>query len=228
MPTQAKGYFLRDGTRVPSVTTVLNVVDKPALKPWAFSQGRISGLAEARGEPFATSLYEVTKGALEVGTIVHLMAELDVKGEDPDSAIPVDLDADLREKVSSGFAAYVAWKKGSRVEIVDCEVPVISERYRFGGTLDFIGKLDGKLILGDFKTSNGIWPEYLAQLAAYAHAYTESTENAIEGGFHLLRFAKEHGDFAHHYFPSLDEGWEAFLSMRTLYDAMAKLKKRAA
>lgn len=228
MPTAKQGYFLQDGTRVPSVTTILGVVDKPALKPWAFAQGRISGRAEALGQPFAASLSEVTKGALEVGTIVHLMAELDVRGENPDAAIPVDLDADLREKVSSGFGAYMAWKKGSRVEIVDCEVPVLSERYRYGGTLDFIGKLDGKVILGDFKTSNGIWPEYLCQLPAYAQAFTETTGTSIDGGFHLLRFSKEHGDFAHHFFPALDDGWEAFLNMRSLYDSMSRLKKRAA
>jgi hypothetical protein len=228
MPTQHKGYHLLDGTRVPSVTTILGIVDKPALKPWAFAEGRKSGLAEAAGLPYAATLRDVTKGAMEVGTIVHAMAEHDVKGSDPWAQVPPDLDPDLFEKVKSGFGAYQDWKLGARLEIVDCEVVVMSEEYRYGGTLDFIGKLNGKLVLGDFKTSNGIWPEYLCQLPAYARAYTETTGNSIDGGFHLLRFAKEHGDFAHHYFPNLDDGWEAFKAMRSLYDTMAKLKKRAA
>ena len=81
MPTQI--YRLADGTRVPSVTTVLNIVDKPALKPWAFAQGRESGRNEALGKPFAATLSEVTQDALNIGTVVHSMVEEDVKGGSP-------------------------------------------------------------------------------------------------------------------------------------------------
>jgi hypothetical protein len=95
--------------------------------------------------------------------------------------------------------------------------------------LDFIGRLDGKLVLGDFKTSNGVWPEYLCQLAAYAKAYEETTGRRIDGGYHLLRFSKQNGDFGHHYYPSLDDdAWPAFLHLRALHDLNERLKKRAA
>jgi hypothetical protein len=45
-------------------------------------------------------------------------------------------------------------------------------------------------------------------------------------GFHLCRFAKELGDFSHHYFPSLDDEAETFLLMRDLFDRVKKAERR--
>ena len=223
MPTQP--YYVTDGTRVPSVTTVLNIVDKPALKPWAFSEGRKSGRNELLGKPFAATLSEVTQDALNIGSIVHLMVETDVKGGIPKP--PDDLDGALLERVMSGYSAYLSWKNGSRIKIVEAEIPLISEKHRFGGTADFVAELDGQLVLGDVKTSNSVYAEYLAQMAAYGAAYEEVRGEKVTG-YHLLRFAKEHGDFAHHYYPNLDDALDAFLTMRRLYEQMAKLRRRAA
>jgi hypothetical protein len=44
--------------------------------------------------------------------------------------------------------------------------------------------------------------------------------------FHLCRFAKEQGDFSHHYFPSLDDEAETFLLMRGLFDRVKKAERR--
>ena len=49
----------------------------------------------------------------------------------------------------------------------------------------------------------------------------------IKGGYHILRFAKEAGDFSHHFFPDLSEAWEMFILLRKAYDIDLKLKKRA-
>ena len=46
-------------------------------------------------------------------------------------------------------------------------------------------------------------------------------------GYHLCRFAKEEGDFSHHYYPSLKHEAETFLKLRGLYDDMKKIDKRA-
>jgi hypothetical protein len=164
------------------------------------------------------------------------MCEAWVKGDDPKLVLEKSLEAEtvvdpktFRAQAASAYSAFEFWCKGTQLEIIDCEVPVISEAHRYGGTLDFIGRLNGKLVLGDFKTSNGVWPEYLCQLAAYAKAYEETTGNKIDGGYHLLRFSKENGDFGHHFYPSLDDdAWPAFLHLRALHDLNEKLKKRAA
>jgi hypothetical protein len=190
---------------------------------------------EGQGQPAPSGLYEGSD-ILAIGTCVHSMCEAWVKGDEPMLVLEKALEeetvndkATFRAQAASAYSAFEFWCKGTQLEIVDCEVQVISETHRFGGTLDFIGKLNGKMVLGDFKTSNGIWPEYLMQVSAYAKAYEECTGNKIDGGYHILRFSKENGDFGHHFYPSLDDdAWPAFLHLRALYDLNEKLKKRAA
>ena len=235
MPTAKLGYRAADGKRIPSVTTVLKIKDPGALINWAYTTGREHGVLEGRGEQSPAGLYEGSD-ILAIGTAVHAMCEAWVKGGNPQTVLTEALDAKtvvdrdvFKRQAGSAYSAFEFWCKGTQLEIIDCEVQVISEAHRYGGTLDFIGKLDGKLVLGDFKTSNGVYPEMLCQLAAYAKAYEECTDKKIDGGYHLLRFSKENGDFGHHYYPSLDDdAWPAFLHLRALYDLHEKLKKRAA
>jgi hypothetical protein len=217
------------------VTTVLKIKDPGALINWAYKTGRDHGMLEGRGEPAPAGLYEGSD-VLAIGTAVHAMCEAWVKGNNPQTVLTEALDAKtvvdrdaFKRQAGSAYSAFEFWCKGTQLTIIDCEVQVISEAHRYGGTLDFIGRLDGKLVLGDFKTSNSVWPEMLCQLAAYAKAYEETTGSKIDGGYHLLRFSKENGDFGHHYYPSLDDdAWPAFLHLRALYDLHEKLKKRAA
>jgi hypothetical protein len=164
------------------------------------------------------------------------MCEVFVKGGDPTAHLDGVMDkaetldkAAFRAQVVSAYSAFEFWCKGTQLEILECEVPVLSETHRYGGTLDFIGRLNGRLVLGDFKTSGGVYPEYLIQLVAYAKAYEECKGLKIDGGYHLLRFSKENGDFGHHFYPSLDDdAWPAFLHLRALHDLSERLKKRAA
>ena len=235
MPSPRQGYKAADGKKIPSVTTILKIKDPGALINWAYKQGREHGILEGQGQPAPGGLYEGSD-ILAIGTCVHAMCEAWAKGGSPTEVLESSIEAatvvnrdTFRAQAASAYSAFEFWCKGTQLEIVDCEVKVISETHRYGGTLDFIGRLDGKLVLGDFKTSNGVWPEYLCQLAAYAKAYEETTGNRIDGGYHLLRFSKENGDFGHHYYPSLDDdAWPAFLHLRALYDLNERLKKRAA
>ena len=235
MPTPRQGYKAADGKKIPSVTTILKIKDPGALINWAYKQGREHGLLEGQGKDAPAGLYEGSD-ILAIGTCVHAMCEAWAKGGSPTEVLESSIEAatvvnrdTFRAGAASAYSAFEFWVRGTQLEIVDCEVKVISETHRYGGTLDFIGRLDGKLVLGDFKTSNGVWPEYLCQLAAYAKAYEETTGNRIDGGYHLLRFSKENGDFGHHYYPSLDDdAWPAFLHLRALYDLNERLKKRAA
>lgn len=235
MATSRTGYKLADGTKVPSVTTILKIKDPGALLLWAYKTGRAHGVLEGQGKDAPGGLYE-GNDALAVGTCVHEMCEVFVKGGEPAKHLEQTMQkvqtvdpVAFRAQVVSAYSAFEFWCKGTQLEIVDCEVPVLSTVHRYGGTLDFIGRLNGRMVLGDFKTSGGVYPEYLMQIVAYAKAYEETTGNKIDGGYHLLRFSKENGDFGHHFYPSLDDdAWPAFLHLRALHDLNEKLKKRAA
>ena len=67
------------------------------------------------------------------------------------------------------------------------------------------------LVLLDYKTSNGVYSDMLIQLAAYKNLWEENRPDLpITGGCHLLRFAKERGDFAHHYFKNWTPNGSSF------------------
>ena len=85
--------------------------------------------------------------------------------------------------------------------VCEQEMELVSEEYRFGGCPDAIGlNSQGQVCLLDWKTSNGVYTDYLIQIAAYKHLWEENhPTKPITGGLHLLRFSEEHADFSHHY-----------------------------
>lgn len=224
MPTPRQGYFLKDGTQVPGTTTVIGrFKDSGALLHWAFNQGK----AAQRGE--INSLYDKRDEAAEAGTLAHAMVEKRIDGKDPESVLVGIESEQIKTQARAAFKAYLSWESMTKLVIVEQEMQLVSEQHQFGGTPDAIGQINGELCLVDWKTSNGVYQDYLIQLAAYKHLWEEKyPDRPLTGGFHLCRFAKEHGDFAHHFYPNLDEAWEAFVLMRRLYDLDKRLKKRAA
>ncbi len=222
MPTPRAGYFLEDGTRVPGVTTVLGrFKDSGGLIRWAYQQGKDG-----------KELYEERDAAADIGTCVHGMVEQHINGKMADDCRAMAADIlpklDMLAKALSGFAAYLAWAENFKIEITHQEIQMVSEKYKFGGTPDGIGLIGGKRVLLDWKTSKKIYSDYLAQIAAYKLLWEENNPDLpITGGFHLLRFAKEHGDFSHQFYANLDEGERMFVCLREAYEHDKTLKKRA-
>lgn len=213
MPTPKQGYFL-DGERLPSVTTVIGrFKDSGALIKWAYERGKA-------GE----ELYASRDEAADIGTLVHHMVEADIQ-KTPRPAIP----SEWADRIFSAYGAWKAWWDNSHIKILSTEETMISRDYRFGGTPDAVGKnAAGEIVLLDWKTSNGIYEDYLIQLAAYAWLWNENHPDLqINGGHHLVRFSKQDGDFSHHYWPDLSDGWEMFKLLRRAYDLSKQLKRRA-
>ena len=215
MPTPKAGYFLADGSRVPGVTTIIGYCKIGGIEPllsWANRMG-LEGKSHR----------DERDKAADAGTLAHAMIERDILGH----TVAMEGEVDLIAKATSAYGAYCEWATQSRLEIIGTEMGLVSERHKYGGTPDAIGKINGRVVLLDWKTSNSVYADHLIQLAAYKALVEECTDWKIEG-FHLCRFAKEHGDFAHHYYPDLSEAWDAFLHMRALYEIGKQLKKRAA
>lgn len=209
-------YKDSSGTRVPSVTTILSrFKDSGGLLYWA-NQAGLDGktLDEARA-PAATA-----------GTMAHDLVEASINKRD----LPeLHGDKDVIEKARSAFETYKTWAALNKIVIRHTEVSLVSERHKFGGRLDAIGyqDIDDKpLVLLDWKTSNSVYADYILQLAGYQILWEENYPDHPLKGFHLGRFAKEEGDFAHHFFPSLDFERQTFIAMRELYDMIKKVEKR--
>ena len=210
-------YKLADGTVVPSVTTVLGRFKNCGpLMYWSWREGM-------EGRDFR----ETRDKAASIGSLCHKMLECDWRGtklEKDDLRIYTEEQID---KALRAFQGYRAWKEQSQLQVVEGEIPLVSERYKFGGTPDCI-MVAGKLSLGDYKTSSGVYGDYLIQIAAYGQLWTENyPDRPIVGGYHLLRFSKETGDFEHRFFAELEKPWEAFKLMLQLYPLMNEIDKRA-
>jgi len=213
MPTAKGGYYTKAGERVPSVTTIISrFKESGALMNWAWRMGQ-------EGKDYR----EERDAAANAGTLAHAMVEAWVRGIQADLA---GYDADTIAKASRAFSAFEEWARQTQLKITHPETALVSERYRYGGTLDGM-IVSGKLALGDVKTSNALYHDYLMQLAAYGVLWEENfPDQPITGGYHILRFSKDDGDFEHRWFGDLSDAREMFLLLRQAYDLDAKLKKR--
>jgi hypothetical protein len=157
------------------------------------------------------------------GTMAHAAVEAHLNGQ-----IYVFVgEPDICQKAQVAFGAFKQWAEQTQFKVISAEKPLVSEKYKFGGTPDAI-MVNNKRSMGDWKTSGRVYPDNLIQLAAYGKLWEENhPDQPIEGGFNLLRFDKEFGDFHAHWWGELDRAWDAFLHLRAVYEIDKELKKRA-
>jgi len=161
---KAHTIYRVDGKRVPGVTTVLGVLAKPALIHWAWDLG-------TKGLDYRA----VRDGSADVGTLAHGLIADELRGT---LDTPLDTFTD-EQKAFAGHCirSWIAWKADHNLKPELIETPLVSAKYGYGGTIDIYGKLGRSKELIDLKTGNAIYPEMLAQLAAYRqllieHGYT--------------------------------------------------------
>lgn len=208
----ANVYRLKDNTRVPGVTTILSrFKEAGGLIHWAWQMGM-------EGKDYR----EERDKAADAGTLAHAGVEAFVRKHSYD----YDLSSEVGRRAATAFGAFKEWAEQTQLQVTQAEVSMVSEAHRFGGTMDAL-LVNGKRSVGDWKSSNALYPDYLIQVAAYGMLWEENyPEEPITGGYHLLRFDKTHGDFTHKWWGELETAKRAFLLMRELYDMDKELKQR--
>ena len=211
MPTKKGGYFLKNGTRVPSVTTVLGrFKESGALIRWAYNCGRDGIDMDAARDRAASA-----------GTLAHQWIDDSIHGRELEEST---LDAEQTKQARNAFEQFLNWRERYDLQIHETEIPLVSEIYRFGGTFDAV-TVDGKPAILDWKTSNGIYPEYLVQCAAYALLWEEARGQPIDEA-HILRVSKDEGDFEHRYFSGLATQKQQFVLYAQAYQLDKQTSKR--
>ncbi len=235
MGRPAKGYKNEAGKRIVGVTTVGGVFG---------DKGAIIRAANYLGLDGKTVQDEWYTKASNIGTLGHDLFEqylttgilIGYKGidlllctEEEIAKANIDLLPYTDEeifKANIAKNAAIQWFEGSRIEIVWTEQPLVSEKMQCGGTPDALGKdHNGNHVILDWKTG-GVYGSALFQVAAYKIIVEENYDIEIKG-FHIVRFAKDTGDFVHRYYPELDEQVEAFPQMVKLYRLLQRTEKRA-
>lgn len=205
-------YKNKAGDRIPSVTTIISQWgnNKQALLAWAWKQGE-KGI----------SLYE--KPEADIGTLAHMMIDADVKGKIIDlGQFPMN----IQNQAKTAYDNFSQWKSTHNFKPVETEISLTSEKYQYGGTIDCIAMLDGKLSILDLKTGKEVYEDHPVQIAAYAELWSENfPDHKLDGGFHIIRTGKEMAMFAHTWYSDFPGAWDAFLHLRALYDLAKEIKK---
>jgi hypothetical protein len=145
-----------EGFWLPRVTTITNIVSKPALFRYY-----------AQHNNFMSAQNSLNHSA-SWGTAVHKAIEMLLKNKKhrPD------------EEILHSIGAFRDWQSQNRVKILDPENDIEKMIFDldnfYAGTLDILAEVNGVLGILDIKTGSGIWDEYGLQLAAYMNAYNKN------------------------------------------------------
>jgi len=170
-------YSLPDGSKVPSVTTILDKT-KPAEAREALANWR-----KAVGEQRAQ---QITTEAANRGTRMHAYLETYIKSEQM-----MQFPTNPYAHPSWFMAAEVILKGLVNVdEFWGTEVPVYYSGL-YAGTTDCLGVWKGRPAIMDFKQSNKVKKreyigDYFLQLAAYAQAHNHTHGTNIRDGVILM------------------------------------------
>lgn len=148
--SKKNNLYLINGEKVPSVTTVLDVLSKPGLEIW---YGKL-GLREANAKKVEAAAF---------GSAVHAAIEAIYHGQTP-------FYTDERLKII--VENFKQWSDTFVDKWVTFEKAVFHDDLKYAGTVDAYAIMKGsnKLVLVDFKTSKKIREEYYLQVAAYMNA----------------------------------------------------------
>jgi hypothetical protein len=127
--------------------------------------------------------------------------------------------------------SFFEWERinGYKMITEHIELPLVSEFWRYGGTIDWYGTIDGKKWLVDIKTSKGLFPEHVYQVSAYWKMLLEN-EYKVDG-VRLLRVGRtEDEGFDDHVIdiPHLEKAWNVFTAALVLYRAQQAYERKAA
>lgn len=185
-----------DDLRLWSVTTILGVLDRPALVSWAVEQTareavRVAGTLASRvaedGEDAVVSWlcgarWRRPKGQIsdtEFGSRVHqLVEEYALTGVKPaPSREQFGAEVDVAQACIDRFDE---WAQRFQPEYLAAELSVYNLTYGYAGTADAFARVGGVPLIVDYKATRRSWdregrparvyPETALQLAAYRHA----------------------------------------------------------
>lgn len=232
-------FYLVEGEELPSVTTILSVISKPALHKWIENTTKaavieaaadlyvdlqrlpsmsrvayVASLEQRLGRARATE--RESQKALEIGSQAHALIEWTLRrqlgqvvGPRPASTPPAEW----------AFMAFEDWAKSVDLRPIFIEQTVWSRTHRYAGTMDVLAEVQGQRTLVDFKTSKGIYAEYELQAAAYQHALETMGHGLCDGGALIVRLPKLERDpaFEVHRCRPADELMPTFIAARALW-----------
>lgn len=176
MKKTRRDYRGHNGEKLVGVTSVIGLLNKPALLGWA-ARVAAEATAEAILDGGASREMAITIGkaahlkrrdhAADLGTRAHELVEQHYTSGPP----IVDVSTSDAAKVHGAYSRVVALLDGSASRVLHCEVALEDKDAQFGGTIDGIVERNGLLYVFDLKTGKAAYDETIIQLGAYRHLW---------------------------------------------------------
>ena len=174
--------YTLDDKPITGVTTILKTISKPQLIQWSANMAveyiekevakigleSISDKWEEILKQAKTAHTRKANKAAGTGTAAHSWCEQYINAK-----IKGEKEPERDESLALMTDNFVKWAEEGKVKFISAEQRVFSREKWFAGTYDFDCEIDGKLYLGDLKTSSAIYPEMLLQCAGYRIAVEE-------------------------------------------------------
>lgn len=215
------------------VTTILGVIAKDALIPWAANMAvdYVKRNLGPNGEVTAEVLEEARSAhrkkkeeAGTAGTDVHAVIEMLVK-----QAIQITegkFDETFERRDIPQVQKFIEWAIENNIKFLASEQKVYNFQEWYAGTFDLLIEKDGKKYIADVKTSSGIYGrEFFAQMAGYEVAIAGLNFKEFFGRI-VIRLGKD-GSFEVAESLDFDTDTTLFLSALKIYRAQEtyKIKK---
>lgn len=206
------GFYWKDGVPMLSVTEILKVFDKPALRYWfgkevfyAMVNNPNLNQQEALSAP-----YQKSKDAASRGTTVHSIVEAYKRTGAVLDGIPEEF---------QGYAtAFYKFMKEVTPEIIDQEKTIFDDENKVAGTLDMYAKIGDAFYVLDIKTGKDIYAESELQLSAYAKMLREEGKPVSNIGVVLLETGEDNMPTGNYKFAPRTEHFEVFLHAKAMYE----------
>ena len=211
-PNRRGGFYFKDTVPYLSVTTVLTIINKPALVYWYGREVYRAMLVNpALGEQETLAMpYKTSDSAKARGTTVHSIVEAYKQTGEVIETVPDQY---------KGYAqAFYDFMKDHQIEIVEQEKTVFDEKNKIAGTLDMYAKIGGKNVVVDVKTGKDIYNEVTLQLSAYANMLRLEGKPVDEIAVLLLVTGEDGLPTGKYKFVTLTEDLDAFMATKKLYE----------
>lgn len=232
-------FYEIDGESYPSVTHILQVINKPALVNWAANQERTL-VCEAAADlyedvakltkPLARTAYLTTlQGRIgktkahqrelakagDIGTQVHRLIEWNLRKSLGQVVGP---EPRVVDDAQWAFMAWEDWAGSVQLKPRLIEQVVFSHVHGYAGTMDLVAHANDVDVLIDFKTGKAVYAEALLQNVAYQVALSEMGHGMPVGGL-IVRLPKHQSDPAFEVVevPAVADLFPTFLAVKEVW-----------
>ena len=233
--------YSANGKQVWGVTNITGVLNKPALLYWGVNQAvdfmannlkpgvaldeiQIKNLLES-----ARIAHTQTKNqAADIGTFIHNWVRDYVSAVAQKKTSPK---RPINKEMKNAIDGFFKWAKENKLVIARSERKVYHDKFRYAGTLDLEGMVNGKRTVIDLKTGNALYPEAFLQASAYLKAREQETGKQYPGGIVIVRLSKENPEkhiaaFEARRDEDVDLHFKCFLNCLSIYRWQQAMRKQ--